>query len=385
MYQGNRTIQSLKRFIGSIKDPLDNRGKKYDIHESIILVIIGFICGKSDYTNMAHYLKLREKQLKQFMELKNGVPSHDTLNRHIAMIDEDELTYALCGWSMEMIGNPEKRHYIMDGKALRASTNKTKDEKIPYVLNLIDQVTKILLFQKGIGEKENEISSIPKILDVIGMKDSVITIDAIGTQYRIMDRIDKAGGYYILSVKDNQPKLNEDIQLYLDYMMENEKENVRMMEEKEKNHGRYEKRRYILVECPEETVDPRFKTIKMAGKVIREREIIKYRGKEQKSLQEVIYVTNKSDIKIEEFAGYIRNHWTIENSLHWVLDDSFREDRSTVKKGKVNSSLIRKSAYNIVRLHQQTMEDRSVEYIMDELRSNMQQLFKYINDELILE
>lgn len=371
-----------------VPDPLDNRGKKHDIHESIILVIIGFLSGKADYTNMAHYLKLREKELKKYMTLKNGVPSHDTLSRHIAMVDDHALNYALSDWFAQLINAKSNQHIIIDGKGLRAAADKVNDGDTPYIMNIINQGSRMVLTQLKVGEKTNEITALPDVLEMIDLKDNTVTIDAIGTQAKIMNKIIKKKGDFVLPVKENQRLLCSEIELHINDLIEsNDKVLEKLSDDVQIKHGREEKRHYYLVNNNECIMDKKkFKHIQSVGMVVRERNVLKYKNNEeisQKTIQKVYYVCSKK-MKIGEFSSYVRNHWTIENSLHWVLDNTFREDRSTVKKGKENLSLIRKAAYNIITRLKNDKEDCSYEYVIDELQFNLDRLFEVINEPLTI-
>lgn len=383
MYQGN---VSLRNIIDCIEDPLDNRGKKYDIHETIILLIVGCICcRKQDYTNIAFYLKQREDELKKYLTLKNGIPSHDTMNRHMQRIDENKLIYALCDWFCCIVNN-KYPHIIIDGKALRAACDKVHDKHVPYVLNALSEITKTVIMQIGIDAKTNEITAIPEILNLLDIKDKVVTIDAIGTQKEIVEKIVDKGGYYVLPVKENQKILKEDLELYINDVIDNKSKEVETYITKDDidKHGRETTRRYDFIKKSEYSND-HFKSITGVGRVVRTRIITKKEEdgsviEGESTTQTLYYITNASDLDVKKFAGFVRKHWTIENSLHWVLDDSFKEDRSTIKLSRNNASLIRKTAYNIVRLFMNKKEDEyNFERAMIYLAFNLPVLFGYID------
>lgn len=259
--------------------------------------------------------------------------------------------------------------------------------KVPYILNVIEESSKMVIMQYGVGEKTNEIPEIFELLDYIDIEDKVITTDAIGTQEKIMNKIvEEKHGHFVLPVKENQGSLHNDIDLYLKDLIKNNDARVQKEVTVEKNHGREEKRTYYCINSSECIMDARFKHIKSVGKVIRQRKVIKYDDDQEttgnETVEEVIYVTDLENIKIKEFSRYIRKHWTIENSLHWILDNVFKEDRCTFKK---SLSLMRKSAYNIFRLAQTKIGKKPTEYILDELTNNFEELFKYICEPVIIE
>lgn len=146
---------------------------------------------------MKHFLKLKENELKRFLVLENGIPSHDTLGDHMAAVDNDEVTYLLADWFAQFI-SAESKHIIIDGKGLRAAARKNKSQNVPYILNVIEESSKMIIMQYGVGEKTNEIPEIFKLLDYIDLKNAVVTIDAIGTQEKIMNKIVKEKGHIIV-------------------------------------------------------------------------------------------------------------------------------------------------------------------------------------------
>ena len=146
MLWGERTVRSLKEVIYQIKDPFDPRGKRHDIHETIIMVIVAFLCQKRDFVNMEHFLRLKENELKQFLVLKNGIPSHDTLGDHMAAVNNDEVTYLLSDWFSQLIIK-KNNHIIIDGKGLRAAARKNRNQNVPYILNVIEESSKMIIMQ----------------------------------------------------------------------------------------------------------------------------------------------------------------------------------------------------------------------------------------------
>lgn len=388
MLWGERTIRPLKEVINQIRDPFDPRGKRHDVHETIIMVIVAFLCQKRDFVNMEHFLKLKENELKRFLVLENGIPSHDTLGDHMAAVDNDEVTYLLADWFAQFI-SAESKHIIIDGKGLRAAARKNKSQNVPYILNVIEESSKMIIMQYGVGEKTNEIPEIFKLLDYIDLKNAIVTIDAIGSQEKIMNKIVKEKGHFVLPVKENQGTLHSDIDLYLKKLIENGDARLQKEVTVEKSHGREEKRTYYCINSDECIMDERFGHIRSVGKVIRQRKVVKYNEDQEETgketVEEVIYVTDLKDIKVKEFSRYIRKHWTIENSLHWILDNTFKEDRCTSKKNLESLSLMRKSAYNIFRLAQRKIGKKPTEYILDELTNDFEELFKYICEPITIE
>lgn len=380
-----------------VKDPRDSRGRKYQLSYILVLIVIGFLIGKTDFVNMEHVFKMRKKQLKKTLGKDYcGIPSHDTFSRTMRMIDEQEMRYALFDWMSAIVRN-KGAHIALDGKASRAATDKVHRKGIPYILNAIHIGYKFVIGQLKIDEKTNEITGIPELLKLLDIKDAVITIDAIGTQVDIVNYILEQGGHYVLPVKENQGNTLDTISLYMNDMLQEEEkkkqnplyeseyiETLSSYSESESNHGRYEHRQYYLSYETNCTKTLKFKNVRAIGYVIRERKIPKKNeeGKiigYEESTDRIAYIMDQ-ELSVEEFAGYVRDHWKIENSLHWVLDNTFKEDRATAKKGNAigNISFLKKVAYNIIRLYKLRTDDKPFEYIQDEFSNSIELVNQYV-------
>lgn len=222
MKKGNKAVESLVEILSKIPDPRDNRGKKHSLVKILFLAIVGFLIGKNDFTNMVHCLKKQENELKKNIDLENGIPSHDTFSRIMRIIDNMQMIYAICDWFGSLIDTNGKQ-LIIDGKGILAAAEKNKDKRTPYIVNVIEEASKMVLMQLKIDNKENEMTGILKVLDYIDIEDTVITIDAIGTQRPIIKKIKKKKGHFVLPVKENNEKLLGEIKLYVDEMIHSNK------------------------------------------------------------------------------------------------------------------------------------------------------------------
>lgn len=382
-----------------IDDPRDTRGKKYVLAYILTLIIIGYLIGKTDFVNMEHVFKLRKKELKKILGKQYmGIPSHDTFSRVMRLIDEKEMRYALLDWMSAIVRN-KGAHIAIDGKGVRAAAEKVRKQGTPYIVNAIHTGLKFVIGQLKIDEKTNEITGIPALLKLLDIENTVITIDAIGTQTAIADLIVNRRGHYVLPVKENQGNTQDAIEVYMnDVILEHEKkqknplyehdyrECISACTDSENNHGRYESRKYYIsyeIKCLE---GMKFKNVNAIGYVVRERKM-PLKDKEgniigyEESTDRIAYIMDQK-LKVEQFAGYVRDHWKIENSLHWVLDNTFKEDRSTAKKGNAigNISFLRKVAYNIIRLYKMKYADRPFEYVRDEFNNNLGLIKEYVID-----
>lgn len=251
----------------------------------------------------------------------------------------------------------EPKRIAIDGKAVRAAA--AKGGSIPYIISAYLENYGLSIGQLKVGEKTNEIKEIPKLLKELDIADCVITIDAIGCQKQIAKQIVEQKGHYCLAVKTNQAILYEEIKDYFSYAKKEEPEKISTYQTIEKNHGRIEKRKYLISpEIDYLTGKENWKSLRSIGKVESIREI---NGKRS---QETRYYIMDQEMTSEEMSHIVRGHWEIENNLHWVLDVHFREDACKIKEEKAmqNLSLIRKICYNLMKLDKRFDKKRKMTY-----------------------
>ena len=327
------------------------------------------------------------------MELKHGIASPSTITRMLCGIDEELALYAFMEWIGEIVDS-KNTHLAIDGKALRGATEKAKGETAPMLLNVVETVRGLILAQLPVDSKANEIAVIPGLLKLLNIRGSVITIDAIGTQTAIMEQIHKQEGHFVLTVKKNQPEAYEDIHTFMDKLeeeagklgkgeipdsvMREYLEKYEEISQMERNRDRNEHRTCQicndasnLTKTQKEWMHVqsigRIKQVRIpvekdsqGNDVTPAKEEFLRKGSRRIPTPSAEDGTGKdiqctaliSDLILtaEELGSIKRMHWSIENRLHHVLDDTFREDRSPAKKSRNNLSLIRKFAYNILRL-----------------------------------
>lgn len=281
----------------------------------------------------------------------------------------------------------EPKRIAIDGKAVRAAA--AKGGSIPYIISAYLENYGLSIGQLKVGEKTNEIKEIPKLLKELDIADYVITIDAIGCQKQIAKQIVEQKGHYCLAVKTNQAILYEEIKDYFSYAKKEEPEKISTYQTIEKNHGRIEKRKYLISpEIDYLTGKENWKSLRSIGKVESIREI---NGKRS---QETRYYIMDQEMTSEEMSHIVRGHWEIENNLHWVLDVHFREDSCKIKEEKAmqNLSLIRKICYNLMKLDKRFDKKRKMtykkmsmlytyhlEYVEELIFRELQKIFKNIH------
>lgn len=374
-------------------DPRCGRETKHDHAETLVCLVAGFLAGKTTIRRSLKWCEKHLEELREYLPLKNGIASPSTVCRLLSGIDEELFALEFMEWIGEIV-DTKGIHLAVDGKALRAGMEKVKDFRVPMILNAVDVVTGLVVAQMPIKNKECEIKAIPELLKLLDIQGSIVTTDAVGTQTQIMEQIVSQEGHFVLMVKKNQPQSYEEIVKYFGEMSEDKKrmkenetykpryprmqEKYEEISQKERNRDREEYRWYsVCTECSLLTKTqkewPFVKTVGLARQIripverdeqgndmtpdiktflekgsrrrpkpIREEET-------GKDIQETGMISDM-ELSAEEMGRIKREHWAVENRLHHVLDDTFREDRSPAKKSKHNLGLIRKFAYNILRI-----------------------------------
>lgn len=377
----------------AVPDPRCGRKTKHDHAEVLVCLVCGFLAGRTTLRRSLKWCEKYLEELRQYLPLRNGIASPSTACRLLSGIDEELFGLGFMEWIGEIL-NTRGLHLAIDGKALRAAMEKVKDFRAPMVLNAIDAATGLVIAQMPIKNKDCEIKAIPELLKLLDIKGSTVTTDAIGTQTQIMEQILSQKGHFVLMVKKNQPQSYEEIVKYFGEMSEDHKkmkedktyrprypEMQKKYEEtsqKERNRDRQEYRWYsvcrecslltktqkewpfvktvglarqirIPVERDEQGSDitPDIKTFLKNGSRRRPKPV-----QDEETGKDIQKTGMISDLELTagEIGRIKREHWAVENRLHHVLDDTFREDRSPAKRSKHNLALIRKFAYNILRI-----------------------------------
>jgi predicted transposase YbfD/YdcC len=233
-----------------LEDPReDNHNRRHNFHDILVITILATICGADGWTEICEFAEAKIDWLKTFLELPNGIPSHDTFARVFSLIDSEKFESCFYAWIESLNIDVENEIISIDGKTLRGSHNRKKGQKPLHLVSAWASNNKILLGQIKTAEKSNEITAIPSILEMVNVKGSIVTIDAMGCQKEIAKKIVDEGADYVLSLKDNQPTLCQDVASIFE---RGEKTKYKKMQhkqklEKVKSHGRRENRRYTLI------------------------------------------------------------------------------------------------------------------------------------------
>lgn len=331
-----------------LEDLRDIRGKRYKLIDILIMTIYGLLFGLKDFVNIADFMKLKEEYFTQLLGLENGTPSHDCLSDIFASIDSKKFMEIFIEWTKDILESKIGRNISIDGKAIKSATDKINNGNIPYIVSAFIGEIRLSIGQVKVDDKSNEITAIPDLLDLLDIEGAIITIDAIGTQEEIANKIVDKKAHYVLSVKDNQRQLRKQIKSQFE-SYNNLYGNKEILHDKtiEKDHGRIEEREYFLSYNTSKIKDKeKWKTVI----AIAYTKVSRTYNDETITAENYYIIDYK--ISMKELIEAIRDHWNIEFGLHWKLDVILDEDhsRNRVKNSINNLSIMRKIIFNLASL-----------------------------------
>jgi len=343
----NKPISIIDHF-SVIEDPRIERRKEHKLIDILCIAICATLSGADDFTAMEAFGYAKEEWFRTFLELPNGIPSHDTFGRVFSLIDNQKFCECFTSWVGAATAELGVKLIAIDGKTSRRSYDKSRNKPAIHMVSAFATELGLTLGQVKTEEKSNEITAIPALLDRLTLSGCIVTIDAMGCQREIAAKIVDKGGDYVLAVKGNQKELHEDVKLFFDDVVGAGFKDTPhdYYETVEKGHGRIETRRYWTTDdIGWLDTAKKWRGLKMIGMVESEREI-----GESKTVERRYYIGSvENNAKV--FGVAVRNHWTIENKLHWSLDVMFREDDSRIRIGNAaeNMAILRHMALNILR------------------------------------
>lgn len=348
----NGKTLSIGECFADVTDPRMEKKTKHSLMNMITIVICSVISGADSWVEIAAYGKAKYDWLKTFLELPNGIPSHDTFGRFFALLSTEELERCFQRWVQSVAEVVEGSIHI-DGKQLRRSYDTASGKAAIHMVSAWASSTGLILGQVKTEEKSNEITAIPELLKMLELKGCIVTLDAMGCQKKIAEQIVEQKGDYILTVKGNQDRLHMEIIEVFQQAVETNFTGVEFdsYETEEKGHGRIETRRYTVIRSQDVLPDMRdWKRLNAIGMVESERRV----GNEISN--EIRFYITSLDCNAEQFAKSVRRHWGIENSVHWILDVAFREDESRIRMGHAaeNMSILRRLALNLIQQEKST-------------------------------
>jgi len=335
-----------------LPDPRTGPAQRHDLKEMIVMTLSAVLCGADNWVDVAEWASDNEDWLKKYLVLENGTPSHDTFGRVFRLLDAEVFEQCFRHWIAGIAGHV-KGVIAIDGKTLCGSRDGANTAL--HMVSAFATQSGLCLGQEGTRGKGHEIVAIKALLEALTLKDCTVTVDAIGCQREIAEKIVEQGGDYLLALKANQGKLFERV---AEFYAEGHRHGfgslaVSRFETLEKDHGRIETRRHVWVDkldWMEPSLQGDWKNLAGVGMVERQREI---RGKA--SVERTFYIGSQGISSAQALAEAARGHWGVENRLHWVLDVTFREDECRVRTGHAprNLSTIRKFALTLLRQDQQ--------------------------------
>lgn len=330
----------MKKHFERIKDPRQSWKIEHSLIDIVIMTICAVISGCEYWEDIVDFCRIKEVWFleKLGLTLKNGIASHDTFQRVFQLIKPEELEQSFQSWVKSVTRQTKGEIISIDGKTVCGSRD--AKAKAIHMVSAWANANQLVLGQVKTEEKSNEITAIPTLLDMLELKDCVVTIDAMGCQKDIAEKIVQSEADYVFGLKGNQTGLHEDVRLYFEHIKIFEKTVT-----KEKGHGRIETREYFLETdigwLAQKTDWAGMNAIGMVKSKVLEKDILREETR--------YFITSLTDVRI--FAKAVRAHWGIENSLHWCLDVVFHEDLSRTRKDNSaeNFAVIRHIALNILK------------------------------------
>jgi len=340
------TLPSIKKYFRRLPEPRVAGRSRHLLVDIVVIAICAVIADCDDWSDIAQFGQQREAWFRRFLKLPHGIPSHDTFERVFAALDSRAFQGCCLKWFAAVSDALGLGHIAIDGKTLRGSGSSAF--RPLHVVSAWATEANLTLGQVAVDKKSNEITAIPKLLELLDLHGALVTIDAMGCQKEIAKKIVERGGDYLLTVKANQENLLADVQATVEKALDGKFAPgvVRQITTREEGHGRQEERSYVVVENVEGLRDRMsWAKITVVGMRCRERTV------GGKTTTEVKYFIGSRRMTARRCAQALRGHWEIENNLHWQLDVSFGEDSSRIQERQAaeNFGVLRKNALSLLK------------------------------------
>jgi predicted transposase YbfD/YdcC len=359
---------SILEHFASLPDPRRDHGKIHWLDEIVFIAICAIWCGADNWLEIAQYGESKKDWLSTFLALPGGVPSHDTFRRVFCLLDPLAFQACFSDWITSLMSQhdlllipadpPELRPIAIDGKTQRGSARRTVGQSPLHMVSAWAVENHLTLGQVATHEKSNEITAIPELLKVLDLEGAVVTIDAMGCQKDIAAGIVQGKGEYVLAVKENHPHLYEDIEQAFEAVLEHGELGMDFTETvtEEVRGGHQETRTCCVINKPSGIRDARLWVGLTAICMVTSERVVN-----GIPASEVRYYIGSVDGTSDQYLKWVRGHWGIENSLHWVLDVCFREDeqRHWAGNSAENLSWLRKLALCLLKVEKNS-EGKSI-------------------------
>jgi predicted transposase YbfD/YdcC len=331
----------LLRAFAELKDPRVNRTKRHSLGDILAIAICAIICGADGWTQVAKFGRCKLHWFQTFLDLPNGIPSHDTFGRLFAALDPRAFEACFMKWIADVGVASAGRLIAIDGKTIRRSLDTANGKAAIHMVNAWCAANHMVLGQLATDAKSNEITAIPELLKLLDLSDAVVTIDAAGCQKKIAGQIVDQGGHYLLQLKGNQGGLHDETVMLFDQCLTDDCHGIvyRTARTIDKGHGRIEERRiWATSEVQWFAEKSKWKNLRSLIRIQAKRTV----GNEA-STEYRYYISDLPADHPAKLLAYIRGHWGVENNLHWSLDINFREDERRIRQGHAAENFARLS------------------------------------------
>lgn len=340
---------NIMHFFGDLPDPRVDRTRRHELHDILVIAICAVICGADDWVSIEAFGKAKEDWFKSFLRLPNGIPSHDTFGRVFAALGPKAFAERFARWIAAIATKTHGDIVAIDGKTLRRSFDRASKKAAIHMVSAWSNANQLVLGQVKTAAKSNEITAIPRLLQIIDVEGCIVTIDAMGCQKAIAEKIVEKNADYVLALKENQEKMYVEVEAYFDEALKagfpaTQHDHA---ETRETGHGRSESREvwctHDIEWLPGRDEWPSLNSVAMvaATRIVGDKTETERR----------YYISSLKGDDATTIGDAVRAHWGIENNLHWVLDVAFREDDSRVRKDNApqNLATLRHIALNLLR------------------------------------
>jgi predicted transposase YbfD/YdcC len=349
---------TIKRYFGKLRDPRVRRRRRHRLLDIVVMAICAVVADCDTWEDIGVFVKKRERWFRRFLALPNGVPSHDTFARVFGRLDPAAFGACFQRWVQAVSEAVGLTHIAIDGKTLRRSFDRSANLGPLHLVSAWATKQHLTLGQVAVDGQSNEITAIPKLLELLDLHGALVTIDAMGCQKEIAAAIVAGGGDYLLTVKGNQERLLEDIQTTVERALDGKMpaDQVDQHTTTERGHGRIETRSYVVVRRLSAIRDrAAWSKLTTVGMCCSDRTV------DGRTSTEVRYFISSRRLSAQRCGQALRNHWRVENCLHWQLDMAFDEDASRIQQRTAaeNFAWLRRIALSLLKQHPANLSVRS--------------------------